>query len=62
MGGPTPTPTPTPTPNPTPTPTPTPTPEQIAWTKSIEASKAGLQATLVIRHPSNGKLYVNFDP
>ena len=34
---------------------------QIAWTKSIEASKAGLQATLVIRHPSNGKLYVNFD-
>ena len=33
----------------------------IAWTKSIEASKAGLQATLIIRHPSNGKLYVNFD-
>lgn len=33
----------------------------IAWTKQIEASKAGLQATLIIRHPSNSKLYVNFD-
>ena len=33
----------------------------MAWTKSIDASKAGLQATLIIRHPSNGKLYVNFD-
>jgi dynein heavy chain len=31
----------------------------LAWTKSIEASKAGLQATLIIRH--NGKLFVNFD-
>ena len=33
----------------------------LAWSKSIESSKAGLQATLIIRHPSNGKLYVNFD-
>lgn len=33
----------------------------LAWTKSIESSKAGLQATLIIRHPSNSKLYVNFD-
>ena len=33
----------------------------LAWSKSIESSKAGLQATLIIRHPSNSKLYVNFD-
>ncbi|CAM9852973.1 unnamed protein product, partial [Phaeothamnion confervicola] len=33
-----------------------------AWVNSIEQSKAGLQATLIIRHPDDGKLYVNFDP
>jgi len=32
-----------------------------AWCGSIEAAKAGLQATIVIRHPETGKLYVNFD-
>jgi dynein heavy chain, axonemal len=32
-----------------------------AWTQSIETSKAGLQATLIIRHPDDGNLYVNFD-
>jgi dynein heavy chain len=32
-----------------------------AWCKSVESSKAGLQATLIIRHPNNRKLYVNFD-
>jgi dynein heavy chain len=32
-----------------------------AWTKSIEANKAGLAATLIIRHPTNNRLYVNFD-
>jgi len=32
-----------------------------AWTSSIEQAKSGLQATLIIRHPSTNKLYVNFD-
>lgn len=33
-----------------------------AWIQSIESAKTGLQATLIIRHPEDGKLYVNFDP
>eukprot|EP01041_Mallomonas_annulata_P002980 gene2980-5847_t len=32
-----------------------------AWSSSIETAKAGLQATLIIRHPATAKLYVNFD-
>jgi len=32
-----------------------------AWQQSIETAKAGLQATLIIRHPEDDKLYVNFD-
>ena len=32
-----------------------------AWCGSIEQAKAGLQATIIIRHPETGKLYVNFD-
>ena len=32
-----------------------------AWVKSIDAATAGLAATLIIRHPDTGKLYVNFD-
>lgn len=37
-----------------------------AWCNSIEAAKAGLQATLIIRNPNavgkeSGKLFVNFD-
>ena len=32
-----------------------------AWVQSIDQAKAGLQATLIIRHPDDSKLYVNFD-
>jgi dynein heavy chain len=32
-----------------------------AWCKSIDAAKSGLQATLIIRHPRSGMLFVNFD-
>ncbi|GBG33121.1 Dynein heavy chain 5, axonemal [Hondaea fermentalgiana] len=32
-----------------------------AWQQSIETAKAGLQATLIIRHPDDDRLYVNFD-
>jgi dynein heavy chain len=31
------------------------------WANEVEKAKAGLQATLIIRHPENNKLYVNFD-
>ncbi len=32
-----------------------------AWVKTIDQAKSGLQATLIIRHPDDGKLYFNFD-
>lgn len=32
-----------------------------AWIQSIDQARIGLQATLIIRHPDDGKLYVNFD-
>lgn len=31
------------------------------WVNKIEQSKAALQATLIVRHDENKKLYVNFD-
>ncbi|EER16954.1 hypothetical protein Pmar_PMAR024462, partial [Perkinsus marinus ATCC 50983] len=32
-----------------------------AWLNSIEVAKSGLHATLIVRHPDDGKFYVNFD-
>lgn len=32
-----------------------------AWMKAVEAAKAGLAATLVIKHPKTGSFFVNFD-
>ena len=32
-----------------------------AWTRSIDASRAPLHATLLVRHPQDDQLYVNFD-
>jgi dynein heavy chain len=32
-----------------------------AWVQAIDQAKTGLQATLIIRHPDDNKLYVNFD-
>ena len=31
------------------------------WCRALEAARAGLSATLIIRHPSTRKMYVNFD-
>lgn len=33
-----------------------------AWCKAVEAARGGLTATLIIKHPKSGRLYVNFDP
>lgn len=32
-----------------------------AWCKAVEAARDGLTATLIIKHPKSGRLYVNFD-
>jgi len=34
---------------------------RMRWAQEVEKAKAGLLATLIIRHPSNWKHYVNFD-
>ena len=32
-----------------------------SWTAAVELGQAGLQATLLVRHPADGRLYVNLD-
>ena len=33
-----------------------------AWVNAVDEAKSGLKANIIIRHPQDGKLYVNMDP